>query len=642
VEKQMIKKNRTFRIKKRYASGNLLLNSIFSLLWILGLVITSFSQTTNGIGKYGASFLQIANSARQVGMGEAFTGLADDINFLQYNIGALGFVEKATLGLNYHSWIKDTQQGAVGFATATDYGKFGFNLIYFNEGEITEFDESFRATGSIIGSNDIAMTLGVGYPKNIFGLNISFGGAFKIVRQNLADQSATALGMDLGFLIKYKHISYGATIQNFSITKLKFVEKEDPLPETYRGGAGFNFNINENIKANLAADVAWLTDQKLKFYCGAEIVFNKVVAVRGGYKFHDFDANRWGAGTGVIIPVEALGNSYVKVDYGYSPLSAFDGSTHRFSLTIEFDTVEKKPTRADVLSEAERKKFADLAELLRLEVEAAEKARLAAQEAEKRTKELEEEMARRLAYIKSIADSSQGKIVVHPTSTVDSIRFTMRINFDFDRANIRPDEFETMQRVGEILNTYPGNKVQLAGHTCFIGTEEYNIRLSHRRIDSVMTFLTNKENVNLNRFFYPVGYGKQKPVASNDTPEGRSMNRRVDFTIFTKIDTPSVPEGSAIRDIEIADERTVKIICNGIITNYKDNFLSNPDRIVIDFPNIFLLPKQKTFKFSNELFLRARVNYHREDKYSRIVLDLKAPMQYQVATKDNVIYVRAK
>jgi outer membrane protein OmpA-like peptidoglycan-associated protein len=638
----MIKNIRNFRINRQCVSSFFFLISIFILLCIFGLITISFSQSANGIGKYGASFLQIASSARQVGMGEAFTGLADDINFLQYNIGALGLVEKSTLGLNYFSWIHDTQQGAVGFATATNYGKFAFNLVYFNEGEITEFDESFRATGSIIGSNDIAMTLGVGYPKNIYGLNISFGGAFKIVRQNLADQSATALGLDLGFLIKYKHISYGATIQNFGITKLKFVEKEDPLPETYRGGVGCNFKLRNNIKVNLAADVAWLADQKLKSYCGAEFVFNKVVAVRGGYKFHDFDANRWGAGTGIIIPVEALGNSQVKLDYAYSPLSAFVGSTHRFSLTIEFDTMEKKSTPADMFGEQERKKFDDLAEQLRSQVEAAENARLAAQESERRTKGLENEMARRLAHIKNIADSSDGKIVVHPTSTMDSVSFTMRINFKFDRANIRPDEFETMKRVGEILNTFPGNKVQLAGHTCFIGTEDYNIKLSHWRIDSVMTYLTTKENVNLNRFFYPVGYGKQKPIASNDTPEGRSKNRRVDFTIFTKTDTPSVPEGSAIIAIEIADEKTVQIICNGKITNYKDNFLSNPDRIFIDFPNIFLLPEQKTFKLSNDLFLRARVSYHREDQYSRVVLDLKAPLQYQVSTLENIIYVRAK
>ena len=573
-------------------------------------------------------------------MGEAFTGLADDVNFLQYNIGALGFVDKASLGINYHNWIEDTQQGAFGFATSTDYGKFGFSFVYFNEGEITELDEEFSRTGSIIGSNDIALTMGVGYPKNIFGLNISFGGGFKIVRQNLADQSATALGMDLGFLVKHKHLSYGATVQNFSITKLKFIEKEDPLPETYRGGLGFKFNIKK-VKVKLAADAAWMVHQKIRTYLGTEFIINNVIALRGGYKLHDFEANRWGAGAGVIIPMEGLRHSYAKLNYSYSPLTAFEGSAHRFSLLIEFDTMEKKP--AEIFSEADRKRIDDLSQQLQSEVDAAKNAREAAEQSKQQIKKIQQEMERKLAYIDSIANSSNGKIVLQETSEADSnvVKFKAHINFDFDRANIRTDEFETMHQVGKILNAYPGNKVQLSGHTCFIGTEEYNIRLSHRRVDSVMSYLTKKEAIELDRYIYPIGYGKQKPVASNETSEGRAMNRRVEFKIYTTDDSPIVPEGSAIKYVAIHDDQTVKIICNGKV-NYHDQFLTNPDRIVIDFPGIFLLTEKKAFKFSNNIFMRARLGYHHDEKYSRIVLDLKSPVQYQIVTKDNIIYVRAQ
>jgi len=635
----MIKKLINTKLRKKALSKHIRRYTIAALLCLTGWADFVISQSTDGIGKYGASFLQIPFAARQVGMGEAFTGLANDINFLSYNIGGLGLVEKAQLGLNYHSWIQDTQQGAMAFVTSTAFGKFGFNFVYFNEGEITVLDENFNPTGSVISSNDVALTLGVGYPKNIFGLNLSFGGAFKIVRQNLADQSATALGLDLGFLIKHQFISYGATVQNFSITKLKFIEKEDPLPETYRAGIGGHFKVRKNIKVNLAADLAYLMNQKLKSYYGAEVIVNNVIAVRGGYKLHDFDVNRWGTGVGVIIPIESLGHSYTKLDYAFTPLASFAGSTHRFSIVIEFDTMERP---ADVFGLEEKRQIDMLAEQLRQEVEAAEKARLAAQEAEKRTKELEEEMARRLARIKAIADSSEGKIIVHPESSADSVRFTMRINFDFDQAAIRADEFPTMHQVGEILNTYPGTKVQLAGHTCFIGTEEYNIRLSHRRIDSVMTYLTSKENVELSRFFYPVGYGKQKPIASNDTHEGRAKNRRVDFTIYPLSDNPPIPEGSAIQSVELADKKTIRIVCNGKINKYEDKFLTNPDRIVIDFPGTFLLPEISTFALDSDIFLRARASYHQEENYCRVVLDLKVPIQYQLSAKDNVIYLTVK
>ena len=277
-------------------------------------------------------------------------------------------------------------------------------------------------------------------------------------------------------------------------------------------------------------------------------------AIRGGYKFHDFEINRWGAGLGLVIPMEWIGDSHVRLDYSYSPLDVFESSTHRFSLVFSYGAIEKKGIEAEAAKEISKIK-----EQLQHELDAATKARLAAEDAEKRTEDLEKMMEERLARIHEIAKQSAGKIEVDTTSSKDSVRFTMRINFDFDRANIRSDEFETMRRVGEILNTYPGTKVHISGHTCFIGTEEYNIRLSHRRIDSVMTFLTKKENVDLDRFFYPVGYGKQKPVASNATREGRSKNRRVDFIIYTTENEPPIPEGSAIKSVEIHDEKTVKI-----------------------------------------------------------------------------------
>ncbi|MDW7682328.1 MAG: AMIN domain-containing protein, partial [bacterium] len=149
-----------------------------------------------------------------------------------------------------------------------------------------------------------------------------------------------------------------------------------------------------------------------------------------------------------------------------------------------------------------------------------------------------------------------------------------------------------------------------------------------------------KENVEFDRFYYPVGYGKQRPVASNETREGRAMNRRVDFIIYTTESEPPIPEGSAIKSVEKLDEKTVKIVCNGRVNNYQDSFISNPDRIILDFPGIFLLTTQKTFDISNDVFIRARAAFHHDDRYSRIVLDLRSPVQYRVITKDNNIYVR--
>ena len=637
MDKKMVNNKILFKMQVKSFLVHRFICIFILSVFIFGAATNSFSQSVNGLGKYGATFLQISTYARQVAMGEAATGLADDVSLLRYNIGGLSYIEKTTMGINFHNWIKDTRQGAIGVILPKTFGTFGINFTYFNEGEITEFDENFTPTGAIINSSDIELTLGFGIKREIVGLDVFMGAGSKIVRQNLADQTATALGLDLGILIRKGRFSYGATVQNFNITKLKFIDREVSLPETYRGGIGYNNKIGRNFKLNIAADIAWLMDQKIRSYTGIEIIISDVFAIRGGYKFHDFEVNRWGAGLGLYIPMKWLENSRAQLDYALTPLDAFDGFTHRISLAFQFRKLEEL---GDTEFQAEKIKISELTEQLRQELEAAEKARIAAQEAERRTKEYEKLMAERLERVQQIAKESRGKIEVHTETPTDSVWVTMRINFDFDKANIRPDEYETLHRIAQILNTYPGTKVHISGHTDFIGTEEYNIRLSHRRIDSVMTYLNMKEKIELDRFYYPVGYGKQRPIASNATREGRFKNRRVDFVIYTTDNPPPIPKGSAIKSIKMLDDKTVKIICNGKV-NFEGSFISNPDRIVLDFPGIFLLLTESTIKFDNDIFIRARLGYHPEEKFSRIVLDLRTPIKYKVITKDNIIYVRA-
>jgi len=454
-----------------------------------GFSAASYGQVAKGIGKYGATFLQISSSARQVAMADAFTGLADseDVNLLRYNIGGLGYVRKPMLGINFHNWIHDTQQGAISLALPTLYGIFGVDLVYFNEGAITEFDQNFQRSGSEISSGDIGLSLGYGSFINLAGRRIAFGGALKVVRQTLAGQTATATALDLGVLFRSKYVSYGATIQNLGLTRLEFLDKKDNLPETYRGGVGFHFPIGDRLNVNADFDMAWLADQQVRAYLGGEVIINNLIALRSGYKIHDFEANRWGVGLGIIIPMNWFYNSQTRLDYAYSPLDAFDDGSHRFSLVFAFGSAPQLQITG--VRAQDQQEFTKMKEQLKKELEAAEKARLAAEEAQRRTQLLEQEMAKRLQRIQEIAKESKGKIEIvtpAPIKPGDSILVSMRINFDFDKADIRPDEYETMHQVAQILNTYPESKVHISGHTDFIGPEDYNIRLSQRRVDSVM------------------------------------------------------------------------------------------------------------------------------------------------------------
>jgi len=604
------------------------------LVVMLCFAISAYSQDSKGIGKYGAAFLQISPSARQVGMGEAFTGLADDVNLMRYNIGGLANIRRRSLAVNFHPWIQDTQQGSIVFASPYPFGTVGFEFAYFNEGKIIELDEDFEPTGGSSYSDDVMFSIGQSGRLPILKNYLSYGGAIKYVRQNLVGIASTALALDLGLHLNFRNLFYGtdwsmgATIQNISISRFKFDKGESLFPETYRAGLAVSHGLSyegkeDALHFNFAADAAWLNDQKPRYYAGGEIIIGHVFAMRGGYKFHDFEANRFSAGFGLIMPMRWLAKAEGRLDYSYSPLSAFEEAAHRFSLLFNFGAVEEDVTDYE-------KKLAEY------------RSRLNAQlaEAERRMKALEDSMAARLARIQRIAAESEGKIEVEPQSR-EKILVSMRINFDFDKANIRPEEFPTMHQVGQILNTYPESRVFISGHTDFIGPDEYNILLSHRRVDSVMTHLINKENVQQDRFYMPIGYGEMKPVATNETEEGRFRNRRVEFLLYTLGSEPEMPEGSAIKGVEVVDDKTMRVVCNGKV-NYTTNVMELPDRLILDFPGIFIITDQSVFEINRGSVIRARLGYHKigeRERFSRVVFDLSKPIQFTTEAKDNYVIV---
>ncbi len=103
------------------------------------------------------------------------------------------------------------------------------------------------------------------------------------------------------------------------------------------------------------------------------------------------------------------------------------------------------------------------------------------------------------------------------------------IFFDFDRATLRPESYAELGILYKLLEDNPRLKVEVSGHTDDSGTASYNERLSEGRARAVVTFLIER-GIDANRLTYK-GYGSSRPVASNDTEEGRQLNRRTEFEI---------------------------------------------------------------------------------------------------------------
>ena len=196
----------------------------------------------------------------------------------------------------------------------------------------------------------------------------------------------------------------------------------------------------------------------------------------------------------------------------------------------EADDAERARARAEADSakaqaQAERTKMeAELAaqraararEAAQAESEQARKA--AALQAEREKQELRNKLAVQLNLILETRDSARGLIVNMSDVLFDSGKYTLR-----------PVAREKLAKLSGIVLAYPSLKLEVEGHTDSVGTDEYNMKLSENRADSVRAYLVQQ---GINASSIPArGFGESQPVATNDTAAGRQQNRRVELVV---------------------------------------------------------------------------------------------------------------
>ena len=110
--------------------------------------------------------------------------------------------------------------------------------------------------------------------------------------------------------------------------------------------------------------------------------------------------------------------------------------------------------------------------------------------------------------------------------TVKIASITLRVNFAFDSDVVEEYEFEDVASLALFLKRFEEVMVEIEGHTDSTGPDRYNQGLSERRAAAVVAMLRDEHGIAGSRL-RPVGYGESRPVASNETREGRAANRRV-------------------------------------------------------------------------------------------------------------------
>jgi len=113
----------------------------------------------------------------------------------------------------------------------------------------------------------------------------------------------------------------------------------------------------------------------------------------------------------------------------------------------------------------------------------------------------------------------------------DNIHLIMpdNITFDTDQSSLKQSFEEVLSSIVLVLNHYPDTGLIIVGHTDSVGSDEYNKNLSNRRANAVAGFLMNRKVDGSRISAY--GNGEHSPIASNDTAQGRAMNRRVELSI---------------------------------------------------------------------------------------------------------------
>jgi outer membrane protein OmpA-like peptidoglycan-associated protein len=118
----------------------------------------------------------------------------------------------------------------------------------------------------------------------------------------------------------------------------------------------------------------------------------------------------------------------------------------------------------------------------------------------------------------TVEDNEAKKMMIEP------------VYFDFNKADYITGEKSKIDQLVTLLKENAKYNVNLTGHTDNVGTDQYNMNLSKKRINSVIKTIKSS-GIKKNRILSEKAFGKTKPIATNDTPEGRAKNRRVEFDV---------------------------------------------------------------------------------------------------------------
>ncbi len=317
---------------------------LFSLLLLAPAV--SHSALASGSGRTGANFLRIGVGPRPAGMGEAFVGLADDVNAVGYNPAGLSLLSRQELTFMHNEYFAGVRQEWMAYAVPSE--KFGTVALSANLVQVeafSGFDQNDQPTAETSASDS---AYGAAWGKR-WG-PIGAGAGVKFIRSRLDQNRSSAAALDAGLLYDtdLDGLRAGLSVQNLG-SKARFISEDYDLPRSVRAGVSykpFGRKPRDRGDLTLLADMAAYGDEDPYVSVGGEYLWSDLMAFRTGWR-SDSESGT-GLSFGVGLYFNHGGSStrpelifdYAFVDFGLL------SHVHRAAFTLKFGKPAGKPRSA--------------------------------------------------------------------------------------------------------------------------------------------------------------------------------------------------------------------------------------------------------------------------------------------------------
>jgi hypothetical protein len=281
----------------------------------------------SGPGTTSGELLKIPVSVRAVGMGEAFTALADDSGASDLNPAGLAWLDSKEFAFTHSQLVEGLHYEHLGWAAPGNTYSYGATASYLSYGDI----QGYNRSGQLTGSQDAgAYVLGGGMART-FAQSLSIGAAGHYIHENLTDVSAQTLAANVGAIyklpVRFLDADYRLGVSAINLGPgLRFISEREPLPRQIKGGLAVS-NIGR-LPLVLTADFTSPNDNLDYVSFGSEYVIKNIVALRLGYS----GANDLGKGLRVGGGIRWKGIGF---DYAFGSMGDF-GIVQRIGLSFRF------------------------------------------------------------------------------------------------------------------------------------------------------------------------------------------------------------------------------------------------------------------------------------------------------------------